>query len=352
MVPAELVAAVDHLADEVLWPAALAVDRRGTIPWAHFETLADHGLFALLAPRRHGGPGLDGSDVRRVLRSLGRGCGATAFAFAQHGGVVGALSSTVNDPLRDRWLPRLCDGALAGTAFAHLRRPGPPPVLATRVEGGWRLDGTAPWATSWGTAAVFSVAAGTDDGRIVWTLVDGSPRPTLRPSEPLSLVAFSSTATVQLHFEGHVVGDDDVLEVADLAAWRAGDRRGAVRPNPLCLGVGDRALVELARQDATVAARHEARWHEVVERADAASAAVDAGSDDLKAIADARSEVILAVQALTTGLMALIGGRSAGHDNPAQLLARQSLFYVIQAQNDDGRQATLRALAPGSMATS
>ena len=40
---------------------------------------------------------------------------------------------------RERYLAGLSAGALlAGVAFAHVRRPGPPNPVATRVDGGWR----------------------------------------------------------------------------------------------------------------------------------------------------------------------------------------------------------------------
>lgn len=299
----------------------------------------------MIAPKIYGGLGLEPPVVRSVLRTLGAGCGATAFAFAQHGGVVAATSKTANEPLRRRWLPRLTDRTLAGTAFAHVRRAGPAAVRATRIDGGWRIDGDAPWATSWGTAEVFSVAAISDDGALIWFLTPGRASHALVPSEPMSLVAFGATETVRLSFVGLEVADEDVLDIADIGDWRSGDRRGAVRPNPLCLGVGDRAMSELEALDPEAAALVRNGWDEICARADEASAEVDRGTDDIVGVARARSETVFGVQGLTTALMAAGGGRSADLGNPAQLLARQALFYVVQAQNADGRQATLEGLA-------
>ena len=47
----------------------------------------------------------------------------------------------------------------AAVAFAHVRRPGPPNPVATRVDGGWLLDGTLDWVTSWDIADVVMVMA-------------------------------------------------------------------------------------------------------------------------------------------------------------------------------------------------
>lgn len=333
------------LADGTLWSAALDVDRSGEIPASHFEAIYDLGLFAMTIPAELGGLGFAPPAVRRVLRVLGAGCGATAFAFAQHGGVAAAVARTTNDDLRRAWLPRLIGGELAGTAFAHVRRAGPPAVVASRLDGGWRLDGEAPWATSWGTASVFSVAAVSGDGELVWVLVPGRSAATVVPSGPMELVAFGATRTVSLDFRGHEVADGDVLEVVDFARWLSGDRRGAVRPNPLCVGIGDRALRQLGRVAADRAEDLAGWWSAVASRAEAASRAIDDGVGDVGPVAARRTETVLATQAITTALMAAAGGRATGSDHPAQLLARQALFYVVQAQNDDGRAATLDAIA-------
>lgn len=347
----ELLSRVRALADEVLWASALAVDIAPIIPTAHLEAIDELGLFAMRVPAELGGLELEPAVIREVLRTLGGGCGATAFVFAQHGGLTAMLSATANDELRKAWLPRLIDGTLAGTAFAHVRRAGPAAVSAARIAGGWRIDGHAPWATSWGLAEAFSLAATTDDGRLLWAVIGGEPSSTVIASEPMSLVVFESTATVSLRFDGLVIPDADVLSVSDLERWRVGDRLGAVRPNPLCIGVGDRALSELTAADPATAERAALWWAEVVASAEQASDIVDRGPGalepgDLEAIARCRTETVLAVQHLTTALMAAGGGRSADRGHPAQLLARQALFYVVQAQNDDGRAATLASLAP------
>ena len=347
-----LVAAARQLADDVLWPSALAVDRASTIPASHYDAIAELGLFSMLAPADLGGLGVDRERARRVLRALGGGCGATAFAFAQHGGVVAAVANTGNTALRDRWLPALCDRTLGGTAFAHVRRAGSPAMLASRVGGGWRIDGLAPWATSWGTAEVFSVAATTDDDQILWFLLpvgNGTPA-TIEPSAPMALVTFDATETVSLRFDGHHVDDGDVLSVGDAARWRVGDRRGAVRPNPLCVGIGDRALVELDASAPDAAAALEPWWASFAEWVMNAQVAERDEEAELARVAAARSSCVFATQRLTTALLAAAGGRGADRNNVAQLLAREALFYVIQAQNDDGRAATLDGIVAASLA--
>ncbi|MEZ5408038.1 MAG: acyl-CoA dehydrogenase family protein [Acidimicrobiales bacterium] len=341
----ELLERVADVADAVLWPAAQDVDRAPIIPRSHVDALADLGLFGQAAPPELGGLGLSPPDTRRMLRLIGSGCAATGFAFAQHQGLVGALVRTANAGLRERWLAPLCRRTLAGIAFAHVRRSGPPALTATPLDGGaWLIEGEAPWVTSWGLAEVFLVAAVAPDDRLLWFVVPGAEAPGLTASGPLALAVLSATATVRLRFDGYRVAEADVVEIVDRGPWSVGDRRAAARPNPLCLGVGDRALAQLAGAEPSAAEALRPWWEGVSARAEAAALLVDRQQGDPADLAAARAESIAGVQRLTTALLAAVGGGGAILTHPAQRLAREALFYVVQAQNADGRRATLASL--------
>lgn len=297
-----------------------------------------------------GGLALDGRASRRVFAAIAGGCGATFFVWAQHHGVVRTIASSPNQTIRDELLVPLCRGErIAGVAFAHLRRPGPPAIRATRVAGGWRLDGHAPWATSWGIAADFAIAAATDDGELVWAIVSGRPGVGMAV-EPLRLPVFGATGTVAMDFDGFEVVDESVADVVDLTAWRQADRRHAALGNPAVLGVAERAvrlLGELGDDDSAGAAGRlgdaiDDAWS-ADERLAASLAAADvAGVDDVIATASAhRARCLDLSRRATTALLAAVGGRGMALDHPAQRLAREANFYVIQAQTADGRAATL-----------
>ncbi|MFV0260556.1 MAG: acyl-CoA dehydrogenase family protein, partial [Acidimicrobiales bacterium] len=270
---ARLLDQVAEVAESVLWPTAQQIDQAAAIPRSHFAALAATGAFGLAAPRSRGGLGVGPAVARRVLRVLGGACGATAFAFAQHHGAVGALVTTPNDDLRRRWLGPLCRDVLAGTAYAHVRRPGSGPLRAHRRAGGWRFDGVAPWVTSWGRAEAFSVAAVGDEGELVWALLPTDAG--MLPSSPLDLVVFGATGTVRLEFDGVDVADEAVLAVDDLARWRAGDRPLAARPNPMAIGIGDRAVRVVAATDPEVAAVLDEAHDDLARRAELVTAGLD-----------------------------------------------------------------------------
>ena len=338
-----LIDAALRLADDLLVPAAQRVDRT-EVPQSHLDALADNGLFDLGA--------LEPRQMRRVIAAIGGGCGATFFVWVQHHGVLRNLATSLNAPLRSELLDRFRRGdALAGIAFAHVRRQGPAAVTATRVADGWRLDGHAPWATSWGIAEHFCVAAETEDGSMVWSMMPGRPSPGVTATA-LDLAVFSATGTVAFDFDGCVVADERVVRVEDVVAWRAADRRRAALGQPAVLGVAGRAL-ELLAERGDDAARAAERlgdelariWRQddfLVTSAPDTSEALGVDVERwIRSASAHRAECLDIARRATTAFLAASGGAGMDLDHPAQRLAREATFYVIQAQTADGRAATL-----------
>jgi len=356
----ELLERAQRIADDVLFPRAQERDRAALLPTDGLDALAEAGLFGIAGPPTEGRPVLDFGTARRIMAAVGSGCGATFFVWVQHHGVVRSLTSSANTDLAVRLLPDLCRGArVAGIAFAHVRRPGTPAVRATRCDGGWRLDGHAPWATSWGIAERFSVSAVTDDDptdrRLVRVMVPGHDVPGLTAT-PLHLPVFASTGTMALDVDGLEVFDADVVDVQPLATWRAGDRASASVGQPAVLGVADRAIRLLSdRSDADARSAAErlrveldAAWDRDDELLPALPtlAQLDPGDADdvIAAASDHRAACLHLARRATSAFLAASGGGGMDLSHPAQRLTREADFYVIQAQTADGRAATLRSI--------
>jgi alkylation response protein AidB-like acyl-CoA dehydrogenase len=341
------IAVAQRIADEDLFPTAQDIDRALLIPLDRFAVLADAGLFGIVGPVKLGFGGLDVHELRRVMAAVSSGCGATFFAWAQHHGVVRTMSEASNGELREAWLPRLCRGeVVAGTAFAHLRRADRRAVTAIREPGGWRLEGFAPW----GIAEIFTVAAESESGEVIWTLIDGVEQSGLGVV-PLALPVFGSTGTVALRFDGLVVPDSRVLGTDNAASWRASDRVRAAAGQTGVLGVADRATRLLGDEvrgpddPADDAARRlRIELDGIWQRDLAVVESLGGGADDalLSEASDHRAACLDLGQRATTALLAARGGSGMDLNHPAQRLAREAAFYVIQAQTVDGRAATLR----------
>jgi len=317
------------VADEVLAPAAEATDQAAVVPRSHLEALAGAGLMGLYRP-----PGAPGAVVREVYEVLAGACGVTFFVWVQHHAPVRMLAASANDGLRARYLDDLCAGrVLGGVAFAYLRRPGPPAVVATPQPGGYRIDGEAPWVTSWGLAGVYAVAARMGE-RIVFFLLDADA-PDVSASPPLVLAAMNASSTVRLSFEGLYVPEDDVLSVVAFDQWQADDRVATAKPNPAAFGIAA-ACVRLLGDTPLAGELEECR-----RRSDALAGAAE---PDLDALVEARAQSLeLAVRA-ATALVVATGGRAMSVDHPAQRLLREAAFFTIQAQTPALRRATLAQL--------
>lgn len=331
--------AARDLATDLLAPAAEATDQAAVVPRSHLDALGAAGLCGLYCP-----PAAPLTSTREIFEVLAGACGVTFFVWVQHHAPVRMLARAGSAELRERHLADLCSGrVLGGVAFAYLRRPGPPAVVARRVPAGFRVDGEAPWVTSWGMAGLYSVAARVDD-RVVYFLMDGKPSPSVRASPPLALAAMGASSTVRLAFDDLFVPEGDVLAMMAFDEWQAHDRVATARPNPAAFGVAATCVRLLAAQDEGAA---EALGAEVDDCRRRSYALADAGRVDephLSALVAARAESLAIAVRAATALVAAVGGRAMASGHPAQRLLREAAFFTIQAQTPALRRATLAQL--------
>jgi alkylation response protein AidB-like acyl-CoA dehydrogenase len=241
--------------------------------------------------------------------------------------------------------------------FAYLRWASPA-VRATEVPGGYRVTGVAPWATSWGMADIFAVAACLPGDHVLWFLRDGRADDAVRPSPPLELAVMQSTSTVRVAFEDLFVPDEEVLLVEPLETWRREDRVTTSQPSPAALGVAGtscRLLAEAAaqRRDHTTTETAGALETELAGSRQGAYELADAPMPEqpgpafdahLARLVEARVSNLEIAQKASRALVTALGGGAIARTHPAQRLAREALFYVVQAQTDSIRRASLTRL--------
>lgn len=310
------------------------------MPRSHLDALAGAGLCALMCP-----PAAPPTVVRQVQEILAGACGVTFFVWAQHHGPVRLLVAGDDIGLRARHLDDLCTGrVLGGVAFSHLRRPGPPAVVATAVPGGYRIAGEAPWVTSWGLADLFLVAARLDD-RVLWFLLDARRRdPAVKASSPLRLAAMNASATVRLALDGLIVGEGDVVSAVPFEEWSRQDRISTAQPNPAAFGIAATSVRLLSDADPATARGFA---DELAECRTHAYGLADQGRTDpghLAAMVDARAWAVALALRAAEALVAAVGGRAMTLDHPGQRLLREAAFFSIQAHNPAMRDAVLAQL--------
>jgi alkylation response protein AidB-like acyl-CoA dehydrogenase len=326
--------AARKIADTVLFPTALDVDRTATIPDTHWRALADAGLYGIAAPVELGGPGLEFGELIEILETVAGGCLATAFTWVQHHGALASVSATLNTALRDELLPGLAAGRTrAGVAFAGAV-PIPPRMQAERIDGGWRLFGHAPFVSGWGLIEVLQISAvDVDSGDIIAGIVPAEAAPGVTAVTPQSLFVADATKTVALDLDGLVISGDRIVSRATRADFMANQNFGSRLNGTLPIGVALRCATQLA------AAGRTAEAAAIVADADAIRRRLDAGLADSVRLLEARAEgAELAVRAAST-LVANDGGAAILQSSPAQLLARSATFTLVAASRPELKQS-------------
>ncbi len=298
--------------------AAADTDRHG-VQRRCFDAMAAAGLLGRpLEP-----PALQ----RELAERLFMADGSLTFCWLQQKVPLRRLLNAVSSPeapaasaLRDRWLEQVASGqALAGVAFAHLRRAGAANPAATRIPGGWRLDGRLDWITSWDIA-------------------------------DLVLLCLRCVDSAEL-------ADSQVLLVEDFSVWSAADAATVCRVSPVVFGcirgaIADLHQVASSHHDTQALALADALSRHCQQLRHQAYRLIDANAEnspelrqrhqDLRALA-----LELAMRSAQAAVIAHAGGAMyCGY--AAERRLREASFLLVQAQTADSRRASLDLLLHSS----
>ncbi|MEU5317789.1 acyl-CoA dehydrogenase family protein [Streptomyces sp. NPDC021056] len=343
MAPHPLVVRTQELADRLLSPQAARVDL-SEVPASHVAEIGRSGLLGVSAPPEYGGAGAPDSVAREIQEILAGACCSTWFVQTQHHTPVRMLAKS-ESPVRERLLRPLASGELlAGIAYAHVRAFPRVPVRARAERDGWRFDGTVPWYTGWGLNDVMLLAGVTDSDEIVFAFADAREQPGMRASEPMRLAALTAARTVSLELEGLWLPEESVVLRTPREKFALVDLPRSTNASPAVFGVAYAALrvledsgeaevarelrgqVDEVRRQAYELAEHPVAHEHVEERL-----ALKTRSYDL-------------MRAATTAAVVAGGGRTMDVRHPAQRLAREGLFLLVQGQTSPVRGAHLDAL--------
>ena len=152
---------------ERLRPASAGFEAAGGYPPDLFRQLGDLGLMGMTAPADVGGAGTDYVSYALALIELAAADGAlSTIVSIQNSIMVSGLLKDGSEAQQARWLPRLVSGDAIG-AFALTESDAGSDAAAirttaTRIDGGWRLNGAKQFITSGRIAGVAMVIAVTD----------------------------------------------------------------------------------------------------------------------------------------------------------------------------------------------
>jgi alkylation response protein AidB-like acyl-CoA dehydrogenase len=169
----ELIAAADRLGPGFAERAA-RYDREASFPHENYAELRKAGFLGLCVPEKFGGLGADFKTYSLVSATLGKYCGATALTFNMHacstlwpGLLADDLEMTAEERAEHEQRRKVHfekvvkDGAIYAQPFsegsAAAAGKAPFGTTATRIDGGWRINGKKIFASLSGAAHYYGV---------------------------------------------------------------------------------------------------------------------------------------------------------------------------------------------------
>lgn len=335
------------IAEDVLFPAALEVDARGVVPRSHFDLLAAQGFYGLAAEPERSGIEVDFPAFVNILETLSGGCLTTTFTWIQHHSVVRGLTGTANADVREKYLDAVTRGELrGGVAFAGAI-PQPPRLWATATDGGWLLNGEAPFVTGWGIIDVLQISArntalraGQSTGTIVTGLVDAQACGGITVEE-LHMVAAQGSNTVRLRFADYVLPAEKVTADISYGDFLAKQVKSLRPSGCLAMGVAGRCIRMIG----------EAGRPQVAELLHVEQGVIrdrlDAGLDDPETLPAARAAASELAYRAAGALVVAVGSSGILARQHAQRLVREATFTLVAAGRPEIKDNLLTAFGRG-----
>ena len=225
----DLVATAQDFARRVIAPNAGAWDAaRSALPAAVVAEWAALGLNALQVSPARGGGGASFHGKLRVAEAVAAHCFASAFALNNMQGAVTRMEREGSPDQVARYLPRLMTGALV--AAPSLSEPGAGSdfgaitTRATKVPGGWLMDGEKAWVTNGVIADQLVMYAQTEPGaglRGIASFIVDLHAPGIERLPAEALVGGSAIGACGIRLRGVPVPDADLFAPPGQAFKRA-----------------------------------------------------------------------------------------------------------------------------------
>ncbi len=209
---------VRTFARKELLTKAEAYDRSGEYPWPQLHKLAELGLLGMTTPEAWGGAGLDNATYTTALSILSAADPSVGVIISVTSGLPQYMILAYgNDAQKERFLKPMAAGewigafclteAHAGSDAASLK------TRATKVDGGYLLNGTKAWITSGGQAQLYVVLARTGEpgrnGISAFLVERGTPG--LSFGKPEDKMGLHAAHTSEVHFGDVLVPNEQLL---------------------------------------------------------------------------------------------------------------------------------------------
>jgi alkylation response protein AidB-like acyl-CoA dehydrogenase len=340
--------------DDVLRALADRADRADAEPaWpaASWDVLRGAGVLAWSIPTAYGGRGLDPVALLGGYERLAGACLTTTFLLSQREAAVRRLCDFARAETLHALLPPLARGegfvTVGLSQLTTSRQHQAPALVAVPDAGGYRLDGVIPWVTGAARADVLVIGATLADGRqLLLALPCDREGVTVEP--PLELCALLGSQTAQIRLQGVRVAAGEVIAGPAERVLSAGKAGGGLETSCLALGLAGAAVEHLQSQAGvrpdlrSVAERFAQARREVRGRLHQLAR----GEGDAAAVIGLRVRANRLVLQATQAALTVSKGTGFVRPHPAQLWARQALFFLVWSCPRPAAEGVLGYLLP------
>ena len=246
-------AARDFALSEIA-PGAAARDASGEFPKDLFQQLGEMGFLGMTVPEAYGGAGVDFLSYILALEQVAYADASVAVAMSVNNSVACApILAFGTEAQKQAYLKPLASGeTLGGFMLTEPDAGSDASALktrATKVDGGWRLNGAKAWITNGGVARYFVTMARTDPDKGkkgISAFILDADQPGVIMGRPEEKMGLRSSKTVMVALEDAFVPEDALLgKPGDgLKVAFGGLDGGRVGIAAQALGIAQRAMDE------------------------------------------------------------------------------------------------------------
>ncbi|KAI0722416.1 acyl-CoA dehydrogenase/oxidase [Fomitopsis betulina] len=216
---AEFRDAVTAFAQKEVSPRAAEIDRTNTFPIDLWEKLGSMGLLGVTVSPDYGGLSLDYFHHTIAMEELSRASGSVALSYGAHSNLcVNQIHRWGTNAQKSKYLPDLISGKKVGSLAMSEPGSGSDVVSmqlrATKVDGGFKLNGNKFWITNGPTASTLVVYAKTEPekgSRGITAFIIERGFPGFSTHQKLDKIGMRGSDTCELVFEDCFVPEENVL---------------------------------------------------------------------------------------------------------------------------------------------
>lgn len=214
-----LIEQVREFARAEIAPKAAEIDREGRFPTEIVKQLGDMGLMGMMVPEQWGGSGMDAVSYAMAMEEVSAACASSGVIMSVNNSLsCWPIDAYGTDAQKEKWLKPLAKGEKLG-AFAlsepgHGSDPAGLKLTASKVDGGYKLNGSKNWITNGkeaNTCVVFATTNPQAGYKGICTLIVDTQSKGFQVSKLEDKLGIVGSSTAQLFFDDVFVPQDCLL---------------------------------------------------------------------------------------------------------------------------------------------